>query len=77
MNRKDLLGLRDLTREEITEILDTAERFRNVSERKIKKVPTLRGRTVVTFFMENSTRTRMSFDLAAKRLSADTLGFSA
>lgn len=77
MNRKDLLGLRDVSREEITEILDTAERFRSVSERRIKKVPTLRGRTVVTFFMENSTRTRLSFDLAAKRLSADTLGFSA
>ena len=77
MNRKDLLGLRDVSREEIDEILNTAERFRSVSERRIKKVPTLRGRTVVTFFMENSTRTRMSFDLAAKRLSADTLGFSA
>ena len=77
MNRKDLLGLRDLSREEITEILDTAEHFRRVSERRIKKVPTLRGRTVVTLFMENSTRTRLSFDLAAKRLSADTLGFSA
>ena len=77
MNRKDLLGLRDVSREEITEILDTAERFRSVSERRIKKVPTLRGRTVVTVFMENSTRTRLSFDLAAKRLSADTLGFSA
>ncbi len=77
MNRKDLLGLRDLSREEITEILDTAEHFRRVSERRIKKVPTLRGRTVVTLFMENSTRTRLSFDLAAKRLSADTLAFSA
>jgi len=77
VNRKDLLGLRDVSREEITEILDTAERFRSVSERRIKKVPTLRGRTVVTVFMENSTRTRLSFDLAAKRLSADTLGFSA
>jgi len=77
VNRKDILGLRGVSKEEIVEILDTAERFRNVSERQIKKVPTLRGRTVVTFFMENSTRTRMSFDLAAKRLSADTLGFSA
>jgi len=77
VNRKDLLGLRDVSREEIIEILDTAERFRSVSERRIKKVPTLRGRTVVTVFMENSTRTRLSFDLAAKRLSADTLGFSA
>jgi aspartate carbamoyltransferase catalytic subunit len=77
VNRKDLLGLRGVSREEITEILDTAKRFRSVSERRIKKVPTLRGRTVVTVFMENSTRTRLSFDLAAKRLSADTLGFSA
>jgi aspartate carbamoyltransferase catalytic subunit len=77
MNRKDLLGLRGVPREDIVEILDTAMRFRNVSERRIKKVPTLRGRTVVTVFMENSTRTRLSFDLAAKRLSADTLGFSA
>lgn len=77
MKRKDMLGLRGVSKEDIVEILDTAERFRNVSERQIKKVPTLRGRTVVTFFMENSTRTRMSFDLAAKRLSADTLGFSA
>ncbi|NOY27347.1 MAG: aspartate carbamoyltransferase catalytic subunit [Oligoflexia bacterium] len=74
---KDLLGLRRLGVEEITEILDTAAHFRAVSERRIKKVPTLRGRTVVTLFFENSTRTRMSFDLAAKRLSADTLGFSA
>ena len=77
MKRKDLLGLRDVSREEITEILDTAERFRAVSERKIKKVPTLRGRTVVMAFFENSTRTKLSFDLAAKRLSADGLSFSA
>ena len=77
MRRKDLLGLRDLSREEIVEILDTAARFRSVSERRIKKVPTLRGRTVVTVFFEDSTRTRLSFDLAAKRLSADTLSFSA
>jgi aspartate carbamoyltransferase catalytic subunit len=77
MNRKDLLGLKGVPREEINEILDTADRFRAISERRIKKVPTLRGRTVVTVFMENSTRTRLSFDLAAKRLSADTLGFSA
>jgi aspartate carbamoyltransferase catalytic subunit len=72
-----LLGLKNVSAAEITEILNTAERFRAISERRIKKVPTLRGRTVVTFFMENSTRTRLSFDLAAKRLSADTLGFSA
>jgi aspartate carbamoyltransferase catalytic subunit len=74
--RKDLLGLRGVEREEIEEILATAEQMREISRRKVKKVPTLRGRTVVTLFFENSTRTRTSFDLAAKRLSADTLGFS-
>jgi aspartate carbamoyltransferase catalytic subunit len=77
VNRKDLLGLRDVTREEIDEILETASRFREVSRRRIKKVPTLRGRTVVTLFFENSTRTRVSFDLAAKRLSADGVAISA
>ena len=77
MNRRHLLGLKDFTREEIVTVLDTAARFRSVSERRIKKVPTLRGRTVVTAFFENSTRTRVSFELAAKRLSADTLNFSA
>ena len=75
--RKDMLGLRGVTRDEITYILDTAARMRRVNRRKVKKVPTLRGRTVVSAFFENSTRTRMSFDLAAKRLSADVLGFSA
>ena len=77
MKRKDMLGLKDVSREEITRILDTAQHFRAVSQRRIKKVPTLRGRTVVTAFFENSTRTKMSFELAAKRLSADTLSFSA
>ncbi len=77
MKRKDMLGLRGVSREEIVEILDTATRFRAVSRRRVKKVPTLRGRTVVTAFFENSTRTKTSFDLAAKRLSADTLSFSA
>ncbi|MFN7145174.1 MAG: aspartate carbamoyltransferase catalytic subunit [Myxococcota bacterium] len=76
MRRKDLLGLRGMERAEIAEILATAEQMREVSRRKVKKVPTLRGRTVVTLFFENSTRTKTSFDLAAKRLSADTLGFS-
>jgi aspartate carbamoyltransferase catalytic subunit len=75
--RKDLLGLKHLEREEITRILDTAARFRAVNARKIKKVPTLRGRTVVSAFFENSTRTKLSFDLAAKRLSADTVSFAA
>ena len=77
MKRKDMLGLKDVSREEITRILDTAQHFRAVSQRRIKKVPTLRGRTVVSAFFENSTRTKMSFELAAKRLSADTLSFSA
>jgi aspartate carbamoyltransferase catalytic subunit len=74
--RKDLVGLRDLTREEIEHVLVTAESFREVSKRSIKKVPTLRGRTVVNFFFEASTRTRASFEIAEKRLSADTLNFS-
>ncbi len=74
---RHMLGIKGLTRDEITRILDTAERFKAVSERRIKKVPTLRGRTVISAFFENSTRTRMSFELAAKRLSADTLSFSA
>ena len=76
MKRKDLLGLRGVSPEEIARILDTAEIMREVSKRRVKKVPPLRGRTVVTLFFENSTRTRTSFELAAKRLSADVLGFS-
>jgi aspartate carbamoyltransferase catalytic subunit len=76
MKRKDMLGLRGVSREEIVEILDTASRFRSVSRRRVKKVPTLRGRTVVMAFFESSTRTKTSFDLAAKRLSADTISFS-
>ena len=75
--RKDLLGLRGVAADEITHILDTAEKFRAVSERRIKKVPTLRGRTVVNLFFEASTRTKTSFDLAAKRLSADGVSISA
>jgi aspartate carbamoyltransferase catalytic subunit len=72
-----MLGLRGVSRSEISEILDTADRFKAIGERRIKKVPTLRGRTVVTLFFENSTRTKVSFDLAAKRLSADGVGISA
>ncbi len=75
--RKDLLGLEDLSPEEILLILDTAKSFREVLERPIKKVPTLRGKTIVNLFFEASTRTRMSFELAEKRLSADVLNFSA
>ncbi len=76
-NRKDLLGIESLSREEILFILETAESFREVLDRPIKKVPTLRGKTVVNLFFESSTRTRMSFELAEKRLSADILNFSA
>lgn len=76
-NRKDLLGLEDFSSEEIKFILDTAESFKEISEREIKKVPTLRGKTVVHFFYEPSTRTRTSFEIAAKRLSADTVSLTA
>jgi len=74
--RKDLLGLEELSKEELELILDTAESFREISERQIKKVPALRGKTVVNLFYEPSTRTRISFELAAKRLSADILNIS-
>jgi aspartate carbamoyltransferase catalytic subunit len=74
---KHLLGLEDVPREDIATILDTAFSFREVLERPIKKVPTLQGVTVVNLFFENSTRTRISFELAEKRLSADTVNFSA
>ncbi|MFQ5575014.1 MAG: aspartate carbamoyltransferase catalytic subunit [Terriglobia bacterium] len=73
---RDLLAISDLAPEEIMLILDTAESFREVSTRSIKKVPTLRGRTIVNLFLEPSTRTRTSFELAAKRLSADVLNVS-
>lgn len=76
-NRKDLLGISDLSKEEILLILDSAESFKDVSRREIKKVPTLRGKTVITLFYEPSTRTRTSFEIAAKRLSADTINISA
>ncbi|MDT4895880.1 MAG: aspartate carbamoyltransferase catalytic subunit [Acidobacteriota bacterium] len=75
--RKDLLGIRELSASEITHILDTAESFRDISRREIKKVPTLRGRTVINLFFEPSTRTRTSFEIAAKRLSADAINISA
>lgn len=75
--RKDLLGLDELSPREIVHILDTAESFREVSTRSIKKVPALRGKVVALLFFEDSTRTRMSFELAASRLSADTILFTA
>ena len=74
--RKDLLGLASLSSEEMALILDSAEPFKEVSGREIKKVPALRGKTVVNLFFEPSTRTRTSFELAAKRLSADVVNFS-
>lgn len=75
-NHRHLLGIRELTAGEITHLLDTAETFRDVSRREIKKVPALRGRTVINLFFEPSTRTRTSFEIAAKRLSADAVNIS-
>jgi aspartate carbamoyltransferase catalytic subunit len=77
LRRKHLLGLEGMTKDEISLILDTAETFKEVLERPIRKVPTLRGITVVNLFYEPSTRTRISFELAEKRLSADLVNFSA
>lgn len=74
---KHLLGIRDLSREDIQIILDTATEFKEVLQRPIKKVPSLRDVTIVNLFYENSTRTRISFELAEKRLSADTINFTA
>ena len=74
--RKDLLGIEDLSREEIDYILDTAEGFREVSARSVKKVPALRGKVIVNLFFEASTRTRISFELAGARLSADVIQFA-
>jgi aspartate carbamoyltransferase catalytic subunit len=71
--KKDLLEIADLSRDEVYQILDTAEAMREIGERPIKKVPTLRGKTIVNLFYEPSTRTRTSFEIAEKRLSADTL----
>ena len=73
---KDLLGLEELSREQILSILDTAEAFKEISERPVKKVPYLRGKTVVNAFFENSTRTRVSFEFAEKRMGADTVNIS-
>ena len=75
--RKDLLSLYDLSAEEITFLLDTAAEFKKVNERNVKKVPALRGKTVVNFFVEPSTRTRVSFELAEQRLSADIVNMQA
>jgi aspartate carbamoyltransferase catalytic subunit len=75
-NKKDLLGLAELTKEEIELILDTAASFKEISTRDIKKVPALRGKTVLNLFYEPSTRTRVSFEVAAKRLSADVINIA-
>ncbi len=74
--KKDLLGIDDLSADDIYRVLDTAEAMREIGERPIKKVPTLRGKTVVNLFYEPSTRTRTSFEIAEKRLSADTLNIA-
>jgi aspartate carbamoyltransferase catalytic subunit len=76
LRRKDLLGIAELTPEEISLVLDTAEAMKEIGTRPIKKVPALRGKTVVNLFFEPSTRTRTSFEIAEKRLSADTLNIA-
>src|SRR3977135_357606 len=76
LSTKHLLGIKDLQKEDIELILSTAKQFKDVLQRPVKKVPSLRDVTIVNLFFENSTRTRMSFELAEKRLSADTLNFS-
>jgi aspartate carbamoyltransferase catalytic subunit len=73
---RDLLGIEDLDRADLERILETAERMQEVGTREVKKVPTLRGRTIVNLFFEPSTRTRTSFEIAGKRLSADVVNFS-
>ena len=76
LSSKHLLGIKDLNKDDISLILQTAEQFKEVLQRPIKKVPSLRDVTIVNLFYENSTRTRISFELAEKRLSADTINFS-
>jgi len=76
-NPKHILGIKDLSADELTFILDTAHSFKEINTRQIKKVPTLRGKTIVNLFFEASTRTRTSFEIAGKRLSADTVNISA
>ena len=73
---RDLLGIEDLTADEIRHILDAVPPFKEISERDIKKVPTLRGKTIINLFFESSTRTRTSFEIAGKRLSADVINIS-
>src|SRR5207249_8363709 len=75
-SQRHLLGIETLTAEELRTILDLGERFLEIADRPIKKVPTLRGKTVINLFLEPSTRTRTSFEIAAKRLSADAVNIS-
>src|SRR5215204_3716154 len=77
LSTRHLLGIKDLTQEDISLILQTAQQFKDVLQRPIKKVPSLRDVTIVNLFFENSTRTRISFELAEKRLSADSINFTA
>src|SRR5438309_7477741 len=77
LSTKHLLGIKDLSKEDISLILSTATQFKEVLQRPVKKVPSLRDVTIVNLFYENSTRTRISFELAEKRLSADTINFAA
>ena len=76
LSRKNIIGMENLTSEDIDIILDTADSFKEISTRAIKKVPTLRGRTIINLFFEPSTRTRTSFEIAGKRLSADVINIS-
>ena len=77
LSTRHLLGIKNLTKDDISLILSTAEQFKEVLQRPVKKVPSLRDVTIVNLFYENSTRTRFSFELAEKRLSADTINFAA
>src|SRR5205809_6416849 len=77
LSTKHLLGIKDLSKDDISLILQTAEQFKEVLQRPVKKVPSLRDVVIVNLFFENSTRTRISFELAEKRLSADTISFTA
>jgi aspartate carbamoyltransferase catalytic subunit len=77
LSQKHLLGIKDINREDIELIFETADNFKEVINRPIKKVPSLRDVTIANVFFENSTRTRLSFELAQKRLSADVINFSA
>ena len=74
---KHLISISDLTKDQAVKLLDDAAELASVNEREVKKLPALRGKTVVNLFFENSTRTRISFEIAAKRLSADVINFSA